>query len=121
LVTNNKVLSRDNLAKRREVEDPSCLFCSEKESVQHLFFDCVVAKQCRFLISEILNTMVGVNLVDIGKFWLINKNTWCVKHHYFSCALVYLETQELALFPENWVEKHGDAAIPDKWSFYRTG
>ena len=38
LVTNNKVLSRDNLAKRREVEDPSCLFCSEKESVQHLFF-----------------------------------------------------------------------------------
>ena len=82
------------MAKRREVEDPSCLFCSEKESVQHLFFDRVVAKQCRFLISEILNTMVGVNLVDIGKFWLINKNTWCVKHHYFSCALVYLETQE---------------------------
>jgi len=21
------------------------------------------------------------------------------------------------LFPENWIEKHGDAAIQDKWSF----
>ena len=48
LLTNNKVLTRDNLAKRRKVEDTSCLFCSEKESVLHLVFDCVVAKQCWF-------------------------------------------------------------------------
>lgn len=42
LLSKNKVLTRDNLGLRRKVEDPSCLFC--KESVEHLFFGCVVAK-----------------------------------------------------------------------------
>ena len=38
-----------------------CLFCSE-ESVQHLF-ECVVAKQCWLMISEIFNIKVGGYLV----------------------------------------------------------
>jgi hypothetical protein len=29
LLTNNKILTRDNLAKRKYVEDLTCLFCSE--------------------------------------------------------------------------------------------
>lgn len=40
LMSNNRILTRDNLAKRREVNDPTCLFCSENESVHHLLFDC---------------------------------------------------------------------------------
>uniref|UniRef100_A0A8I7BK24 Reverse transcriptase zinc-binding domain-containing protein n=1 Tax=Hordeum vulgare subsp. vulgare TaxID=112509 RepID=A0A8I7BK24_HORVV len=40
----NKVLTGDDLAKRKNVDDPSCLFCNELEYVQHLFFDCIVAK-----------------------------------------------------------------------------
>jgi len=42
LLINNRALTRDNLAKRRKVEDESCLFCCEKETCQHLFFDCAV-------------------------------------------------------------------------------
>jgi hypothetical protein len=38
LLMNNKTLTRDNLVKRRKVVDESCLFCSEKESIHHLFF-----------------------------------------------------------------------------------
>jgi hypothetical protein len=38
LLSNNKVLTHDSLAKRRHVEDMSCLFCSEPETVSHLFF-----------------------------------------------------------------------------------
>ena len=45
LAYNNKCLTRDNLAKRRHVEDPTCVFCGENESINHLFFDCVVASQ----------------------------------------------------------------------------
>jgi hypothetical protein len=45
LLANNKLLSRDNLAKRQHVPDPSCMFCYEEESVTHLFFECVVAKE----------------------------------------------------------------------------
>jgi hypothetical protein len=45
LLSNNKLLTRDNLEKRSKVEDITCLFCQEPESVAHLFFGCVVASQ----------------------------------------------------------------------------
>jgi mannosylglycoprotein endo-beta-mannosidase len=32
LLANNRTLTCDNLAKRKEVNDPSCLFCNEQES-----------------------------------------------------------------------------------------
>jgi hypothetical protein len=73
LVINNRALTRDNLAKRKKVEDENCLYCLEKESVHHVFFDCVVAKQCWCIISDILGYSVGENMLDIGKFWLSNK------------------------------------------------
>jgi hypothetical protein len=38
LLAQNQLLTRDNLAKRRVVPDPTCLFCTEPESVFHLFF-----------------------------------------------------------------------------------
>jgi hypothetical protein len=40
---NNKILTRDNLNKLRHVDDQTYVFCSELESVNHLFFDCLVA------------------------------------------------------------------------------
>jgi hypothetical protein len=44
LLANNKIFTRDNLAKRRNVKDGSCLFCNENESDCHLFFYCCVAR-----------------------------------------------------------------------------
>ena len=73
LLINNRVLTPDNLAKRRKVEDETCLFCAKKETSQHLFFDCVVAKRCWVLISEIIEVSAGENMVNIGKFWLSSK------------------------------------------------
>ena len=55
------------MAKRRKVEDSSRLFCSEVESVQHVFFYCVIAKQCWSMISDVVNVKVAENLVEIGK------------------------------------------------------
>ena len=43
LVYNNKILTRNNLAKRQHVPHMTCVFCSEAESCHHLFFDCVVS------------------------------------------------------------------------------
>ena len=74
---NNRALTRDNLAKRRKVEDESCLFCLDKESIHHLFFECVVAKQCWIIISEATGCSVIENMVDVGKLWLSNKRN-CV-------------------------------------------
>jgi hypothetical protein len=71
LVIKNRALTRDNLAKRRNVEDENCLL--EKESIHHVFFDCVVAKQCWCIMSDILGCSVGENMTNVGKYSLSNK------------------------------------------------
>lgn len=64
LLIHNITLTRDNLAKRRKLEDECCLFCTEEKSVHHVFFECVVAKQFWAIISD---------AVGIGTYWLSNK------------------------------------------------
>ena len=73
LCAHNKILTRDNLAKRRDVEDPSCLFCTEPESVQHLLFDCVVARHVWDFLSELFETERIVNFENIFAFWHMHK------------------------------------------------
>ena len=67
------MLTRDNLSKRRKLEDVSCLFCCKEESVLHLFFECAVAAQLWCLLSEILEVNLGGSFESIGQFWLSNK------------------------------------------------
>jgi hypothetical protein len=73
LLSNNKNLTRDNLAKKQHVEDKTCLFCGESETAQHLFFMCVVAKQMWIRISEVVSRDVGVCFESIGLCWLSEK------------------------------------------------
>jgi hypothetical protein len=73
LVSKNKLLTRDNLGKRRRVDDPSCLFCSNNETVHHLLFDCVVAKKAWEEISIILGINIGLDYESIARLWLCNK------------------------------------------------
>jgi hypothetical protein len=40
LVSHNKILTRDNLAKHQHVNDPSCLFYEEIETMEYLRFRC---------------------------------------------------------------------------------
>lgn len=73
LLPKNKILTRDNVGKRKEVEDKTCLFCCEHESVNHLFFECVVAKQIWLHISEVLNIECGSSFSSVGGLWLSKK------------------------------------------------
>jgi hypothetical protein len=74
LLANNKTLTRDNWAKRRTVEDDSCLFCADKESIQHLFFNCCVAKCMRQVCSDISRRQLGSDFESV----LHNKNLKCL-------------------------------------------
>jgi hypothetical protein len=67
LLANDRLLTQDNLAKRRPVADGSCLFYSEVESSRHLFFDCFVAKLVWEVISELLNTSVGSDFKSVAR------------------------------------------------------
>uniref|UniRef100_A0A8I6YHA6 Reverse transcriptase zinc-binding domain-containing protein n=1 Tax=Hordeum vulgare subsp. vulgare TaxID=112509 RepID=A0A8I6YHA6_HORVV len=65
----NKILIRDNVAKRKIVDDLSCLFCNEVESIQHLFFDCINASSIWSLISEFFHHQRIKCFDDISSLW----------------------------------------------------
>jgi hypothetical protein len=73
LLVNNKLLSRDNLSKRQHVPDVSCVFCSEVESVTHLFFECVVASEMWNQISMLTGIKLQVNLFSVSSLWICEK------------------------------------------------
>lgn len=75
LVSQNKILTRDNLTKRRELGNVSCLFCSEDESVHHLLFYCIVANQIWEYVSDSLRIQQIHSFLSIGNMWLSNKNS----------------------------------------------
>ena len=69
LLVNNKLLTRDNLSKRQEVGDPTCVFCSENEYVQHLLFDCVIAKRVWDFVSEAFDYPYINSFNDVCALW----------------------------------------------------
>jgi hypothetical protein len=73
LLANNKTLTRDNLTNRRKVEDMSCVFCSEPETVAHLFFDCCVARAFWEIISAVIGRQVGSDFESVAQLWLSEK------------------------------------------------
>jgi hypothetical protein len=73
LLSNNKLLTRDNLRKRQNLDDYTCLFCTEKESIHHLFFNCVVARRIWELVSQGISVQVSSDFESMTKLWLCNK------------------------------------------------
>jgi hypothetical protein len=55
LLLKNKMLTRDNLAKRREVSDQTRVFCNESEYINRLFFECCGARRIWSVVADILN------------------------------------------------------------------
>jgi hypothetical protein len=73
LLSKNKLLTRDNLGKRRKLDDQSCMLCSDREYMNHLFFECVVTKRAYKIVSEALKVNVGSDYEFVAKLWLCNK------------------------------------------------
>jgi hypothetical protein len=86
LLSNNKLLTRDNLNKRRKVDDLSCLFCNEQESCNHLFFGCVVAKYLWEMVSSIFNKCIGTDFESVASWW-ISENTNSVLNMFSTAVL----------------------------------
>lgn len=72
IITNNKLMTVDNLKKRGVEKPPSCQFCSEPETVQHLFFECIVAKQAWNCLYE-FNDVVINSYIDLASKWIADK------------------------------------------------
>ena len=53
--------------------DPTCLFCCEGESVNHLFFECCISSNVWSIVSEILGREVGKSYENTAGLWIANK------------------------------------------------
>jgi hypothetical protein len=73
LLTNNKLLTRDNLLKGKNLDDVSCLFCSDPESVHHLFFECCVSKIMWQNLSAMCGKVIGFDFESVASLWLSAK------------------------------------------------
>jgi hypothetical protein len=78
LLGNNKILTGDNLTKKRTVDDMTCLFCMEPETTHHLVFDCCVAPIMWETISEVVGVVIKPYFQPMVKWWLKDKKIQCV-------------------------------------------
>lgn len=60
LLSNNRTLTRDNLSKKKSLNDKSCLYCVAVETVSHLFFGCYVAS----VVWESVSALCGMHWVQ---------------------------------------------------------
>jgi hypothetical protein len=70
LLVNNKTLTRDNLVKRRNLDDKTCVFYNEPESVTHLFFQCCVTQAMWDYFCEVTKVRMGTDFESVARFWL---------------------------------------------------
>ena len=82
LLSHNKLMTKDNLAKRGIEKPLDCVYCIDKETIAHLFFGCVVAKQIWRQVSILLSIYLGSDYLSIARFWPANKkhtmlNSFC--------------------------------------------
>ena len=67
-------MTRDNLGKRKHVEDVTCLFCFEPESIIHLFFFSVCVSRVVWKeVSEIVDLHLGGNFESTARWWISKK------------------------------------------------
>ena len=92
-----KVLTRENLT-RKNLDDTNCVFCSEKESVEHIFFECVVAKQLWQEIFDTIDFNCCQNFEYIGSMWLCNKRFLIVNMLTSATLWGFVENEKPLLF-----------------------
>lgn len=51
LLSHNKIMTRENLGKRHVVKPLDCVFYNKDESIQHLMFECAVARVVSLVFS----------------------------------------------------------------------
>jgi hypothetical protein len=105
LLANNKILTRDNLAKRGEVDDGSCLYCMESESVDHLFLSVVN----HVIFGRQLLKSWGLRLLGTLNPWqngaLKVRNTMLLMFFMMSCVVEFCGKREIIFI---FSEKDGE-------------
>jgi hypothetical protein len=64
------ILTKDNLVKRNWTSNESCYLCDNKESIQHLFFECPLAKIIWRIVHMTFGLEAPKNVSNLSGNWL---------------------------------------------------
>jgi len=88
LLEKGDVLTKDNMVKRKWTGDPSCVFCDQVETINHLFFQCPVAKCVWALVGQCIGaTDIPRNNTQY-KLWIDKWLPDGQKIHHFGFAAI---------------------------------
>jgi hypothetical protein len=72
LLSKDKLMTKDNLQKRNLNKPLDCVFCKEHETINHIFFDCVVARNVWEKVSEFFGLPPISDYLSVARIWLAN-------------------------------------------------
>ena len=88
LLEKGVVLTKNNMVKRKWTGDPSCVFCDQVETINHLFFQCPVAKCVWALVGQCIGaTDIPRNNTQY-KLWIDKWLPDGQKIHHFGFAAI---------------------------------
>ena len=65
-------MTRKNLRRRYIINPLDCVFCSKNESVHHLIFDCIVAKEIWKDFVDTFSFYWPHNMIELSVLWGLN-------------------------------------------------
>ena len=88
LVAQGAIMTKDNLCKRKWKENMSCAFCTDHETVQHIFFECLTAKYMWRLLTYSLGAECRPGNMNQYWIWINNILPQCPLMHAVGLAAV---------------------------------
>lgn len=105
LLSHNKLATVDNLNKKGMNKPVQCRLCGEEESIDHLFFSCVVARNIWDDVSEFLGLSVGTDYISVAAKWL-SKEKYYVTNLISSAVLrgIWLIRNDFVFNDQVWLD-----------------
>jgi hypothetical protein len=78
VLAHNKLATVDNLNRKGMSKPTQCCFCAENESIDHLFFECVVAREVWRYVCLFLELDIGKDYLSVASRWLSKEKCYSV-------------------------------------------
>jgi hypothetical protein len=88
LLERNAILTKDNMIRRKWTGDPSCVFCNGIETVDHLIFQCAIARCVWGVVAFFFGTNCVPRNVQQYKNWIQSLLPEAKEIHHFGFAAI---------------------------------
>jgi hypothetical protein len=108
LLSHNKLAIVDDLNKKGLDKPVQCSFCNEEETINHLFFECIVARTIWSMMCEMPGCDVGGDDLSVASKW-IHKNKCYGVNIFMSVVLrgIWLMRNKMIFDKHAWLDVKG--------------